>query len=145
MLRAMSLSRRLACPALAAAALAIAAGPAAAALERPSGRYTAQGGRFELRVSGGVIGVVGFDFRCRRTLGRTSLTEVRIRKARGRYRFSIRTYGIATYRDDHPDENARIRFRGAFSPNARRVTGTFSVRSPHCGSTGPVQWAASRR
>jgi hypothetical protein len=136
---------RLALAALAATCLAAALpAPAGAALKRPRGTYVAPNGLLELRVAGGFITIAAFDIRCRSTTARTSISQIRIRKARGRYRFSIRTFGLVTYRDDHPDENARIRFSGAFSRNARRVTGTYEVRAPHCGSTRSVMWSARR-
>lgn len=125
-------------------ALLLPAAPAAAAAERPRGDYTAQGGQFLVQVVRRAVSLAAFDFGCRKTSGRISITEIPIRKVRGRYRFSIRTYGLAYYRDEHPDENARVRFSGVFSRNAARVTGTFEVRSPHCGSTGSVMWSARR-
>ncbi|HEX8120892.1 MAG TPA: hypothetical protein VF549_06460 [Solirubrobacteraceae bacterium] len=116
----------------------------AAALRRPSGTYTARKGRFLLSVAGRSIDIAAFDFRCRTTIGRTSLNAIAIKRARGRWRFSIRTFGSVTYSDDHPDENAKVLISGAFSRDAKRVTGTLEVRSPHCGSTGSVAWAARR-
>ena len=117
----------------------------AAAVERPQGNYTARAGRFLVSVSGRAIDLAAFDFGCRETTGRTTLTNIRIRRTRGRWRFFIATYGNVTYSDDHPDENARVRFSGTFSRNAERVTGRLVVSSPHCGSTGTVEWSARRR
>jgi hypothetical protein len=116
----------------------------AAALKRPFGTYTARKGRFLINVAGRSIDIAAFDFRCRSTIGRTSLNTIPIKRSRGRWRFSIRTYGNVTYSDDHVDENAKVRFSGAFSRDARLVTGNLEVRSPHCGSTGSVAWAARR-
>jgi hypothetical protein len=109
----------------------------------PRGTYEGRSG-VTLSVSGATISTAAFNFACRRTTGRTTLNEIPLRRSRGRWRFSIRTFGSATYRDDHPDENVRVRFSGVFSRNEARVTGTFVVRSPHCGSTGEVQWSARR-
>jgi hypothetical protein len=72
------------------------------------------------------------------------LNDIAIRKRRGRYRFYIRAHGITTYGDEQPDENAVIRFAGRFTPTARRALGTFRVRTPRCGGTGPQQWSARR-
>ena len=109
----------------------------------PRGTYKGRSG-VTLSVAGPTISTAAFNFACRRTTGRTTLNEIRITRSRGRWRFSIRTHGSATYADDHPDENVRVRFSGTFSRNEARVTGTFVVRSPHCGSTGEVQWSARR-
>lgn len=116
-----------------------------AAAKPPHGDYTARAGRFLVSVTGRTIDLAAFDFGCRETTGRTSLTNIAIRRTRGRWRFFIATYGNVTYSDDHPDENARVRFSGTFSPNAERVTGRLVVRSPHCGRTGPIEWSARRR
>jgi len=137
--------RRLLCAIVVATTTAGLLAPAeAAAPRRPSGTYTGDGGRFTLKVTGRWIQIAAFDFRCRGTTGRTSLNQIRIRRARGRWRFSIRMHGSVTYRDDHPDENARVRFSGRFSPTARSAAGTFAVSAPHCGATGTVEWTARR-
>jgi hypothetical protein len=115
----------------------------AAGLTRPSGTYTGHAGTFTLMVSGRSIELAAFDFKCRGTTGRTSLNSIPIKRARGRWRFSIRTFGLATYRDDVPDENARVRFTGRFTTNGRRVTGNVVVTSPHCGSV-TAMYSASR-
>lgn len=118
--------------------------PAAApAAERPEGRYSGDGGRSELSVAGRSIDVAAFDFRCGKTRGRTSLSDIRIAKKRGRWRFSVRMYGNATYRDDRPDENVRVRLRGRFSPSGRVATGLLTVRAPSC-STVSRKWTTVR-
>ena len=114
-----------------------------AGVKRPAGEYTGQRGQLLISVTGRSIELAAFDFPCRRTTGRTSLNDIPIRRARGRWRFSIRTFGIATYRDDFPDENARIRFTGRFTPNGRRVTGTVTFTTPHCGND-TIAFSASR-
>ena len=117
----------------------------AAALERPQGDYTARAGRFLVSVAGRAIDIAAFDFGCKETTGRTSLTNIAVRRRDGRWRFFIATYGNVTYADDHTDENARVRFSGTFTPNAERVTGALVVRSPHCGRTETIEWSARRR
>ena len=137
--------RRLLCVVVASSALLALLVPAeAASPRRPSGTYTGDGGRFTLMVSGRSITLAAFSFRCGSTTGRTSVNQIGIRKARGRWRFSIRTHGGVTYGDRHVDENARVRLAGRFSPTARSAAGTFTVRTPRCGSTGRVEWSARR-
>ena len=128
-----------------AAALAVALPAAGAqAPKRPSGTYESGGGKVMLSVSGNEIVVAALDFRCRSTTGRISVNDVAITRRRGRFRFSTRTFSNATYRDDHPDENARVRLSGRFSPTARVVVGTLVVTSPHCGRTRELSWSATR-
>ena len=114
-----------------------------AALTRPAGTYTGHAETFSMVVAGRSIQIVGFDFRCRGTTGRTSLSAIPIRRARGRWRFSIRTFGSVTYRDDHPDENARVRVSGRFTPTAGRGTARVDITSRHCGRT--TAWYAGAR
>ncbi|MDQ3742009.1 MAG: hypothetical protein M3320_04745 [Actinomycetota bacterium] len=135
--------RLLGTTALAAVALTAALPAAdAAAPKRPSGTY--ESGKVLLSVAGGSIVLASFEFPCRRTTGRTSLNDVPVKRRRGRWRFSIRSAGSATYADDHPDENVRITFRGRFSPSARTAAGTFVVNSPYCGRTREISWTAPR-
>src|SRR5688572_29555563 len=108
---------------------AFAAGPT-----RPAGTYTGHAGTFSMQVAGRSIVIVGFDFKCRGTTGRTTLSEIPIKRVRGRWRFSIRTFGNVTYRDDVPDENARVRLTGAFTKNGRRLTARVVIATPRCGS-----------
>lgn len=119
--------------------------PSAVRLRRPSGTYSGPDADPMLVVSGRSIQLAAFDFDCGTATGRTSLNGIAIRKRRGRYRFYIRAHGNVTYSDDHPDENAVIRFGGRFTPRAARALGSFRVRTPRCGGTGPVEWRAPRR
>lgn len=116
----------------------------AAAPKRPSGTYTSGGGKVVLSVSSRSIELAAFDFPCRGTTGRTSLNDVTIVRRRGRYRFSTRRGSSVTYRDDHPDENARVRLSGRFSTTARTAVGTLVVRAPHCGTRREIPWSAQR-
>jgi hypothetical protein len=126
------------------AAAPVAAAVAYQAADPPRGTYRG-GSNLSLAVAGATISTAAFDFGCRDTTGRITVNEIAVRRSRGRWRFSIRTWASATYRDDWPDQNVRVRFSGRFSRNENRATGTFRVRSPHCGSTGDVQWSARRR
>jgi hypothetical protein len=114
----------------------------AAQLRRPAGTYI--GRRVELRVQRGSIEIAAFAFRCGAVTGRTALNEVPVTRRRGRYRFSIRAHGGVTYSDEESPDNAAIRFSGRFTPRARRALGTFRIRTPRCGGTGPVEWSARR-
>ena len=117
--------------------------PATAQAAKPSGSYSGPD-RVVLEVSGRTIELLGFDFPCRESTGRTTLNGLEIRKARGKWRFRTLIYASATYADGHPDENIKVRIRGRFSPTGKVVKGVFRVRSPHCGRTGPVRWWARR-
>lgn len=128
---------------LTATAILCAAAPAAAGLTRPSGTYTGDRGRIVMSVADRSIEIVAIDFRCRGTRGKTSVSAIPIRKVRGRWRFSIRTFGIATYADDYPDENARVKLSGRFSPTGKLVVGRYRIRAPHCGRTR-AEWRAYR-
>jgi len=114
----------------------------AAGPTRPAGTYTGHAGTFSMQVAGRSIEIVGFNFKCRGTTGRTSLNDVPIKRVRGRWRFSIRTFGNVTYGDDVPDENARVRFTGAFTKNGRRLTARVDAATPRCGSVTALYSAA---
>jgi hypothetical protein len=114
----------------------------AARLRRPRGTYI--GGRVELGVEVGSIQIAAFRFKCGAVTGRTALNDVPITRRRGRYRFSISAHGGITYSDDQSPDNGAIKFWGRFTPTARRALGTFRIRTPRCGSTGPVEWSARR-
>ncbi|HEX8207996.1 MAG TPA: hypothetical protein VF587_18170 [Solirubrobacteraceae bacterium] len=116
---------------------------AAAAPTRPDGTYTGGRGRIALTVSGRSIDLLAIDFRCGETRGATSVNTIPIKRVRGRWRFSIRTFGLATYDDEHPDENARVTVSGTFSRSGKSVVGRYRIRSPYCGGTGEVQWRAA--
>ena len=117
---------------------------AAAAVKRPSGTYTGEGGRVTLEVARGVIALAALDFPCRDTRGRVTFSDVRITKRRKAWRFSLLIYGTISYTDGHADENGRFRFSGRFSPSARAVVGRLSMRSPYCGSPSVRRWSAAR-
>jgi hypothetical protein len=139
--------RGVVCVTAVAAALAGLLAPAAGGAEprRPSGVYSAPADRWLLSVAGRSIQVAAFDFNCRETKARVSVSDIRIRKARGRWRFSARLHGIVTYANERPDENGRLRVTGRFSRNARLATGTLRVTTPTCGTTREQQWRATRR
>lgn len=139
--------RAVICLTAVAAAVAGLLAPAAggAELRRPSGTYSAPADRWLLSVTGRSIQIAAFDFTCRQTKARISVNGIRIRKARGRWRFSERLNGIVTYADERPDENGRLRLIGRFSRDARVATGTLRVTTPACGTTREQQWRASRR
>lgn len=111
-------------------------------LKRPRGTYTGPNDSPMLLVSGRSIDLAAFAFQCGKVTGRTNLNSIAIRKRRGRYRFAIRAHGSVTYSDDHPDENAAVRFSGHFTPRATRAFGSFRVKTPRCGGTGAVDWSA---
>jgi len=116
-----------------------------ARLRRPSGIYIGRPGRLEMAVDAGSIQLAAIGFKCGDVTGRTVLNDVPIKRIRGRYRFSIRAHGGVTYSDEESPDNAAIRFSGRFTPTARRALGTFRVRTPRCGGTGPVEWSARRQ
>lgn len=139
--------RGVVCIAAVVAAVAGLLAPAAGGAEprRPSGVYSAAADRWLLSVAGRSIQIAAFDFDCGETKARISVNGIRIRKARGRWRFTARLNGIVTYADERPDENGRLRVTGRFSRSARLVTGTLRVTTPACGTTREQQWRASRR
>ena len=99
----------------------------------------------QLAVEAGSIQVAAISFKCGTVTGRTALNDVPVTRRRGRYRFSISAHGGVTYSDDESSDNAAIRFSGRFTPTARRALGTFRIRTPRCGRTGPVEWSARRQ
>ncbi len=133
----------------AAGALVLAVPADAARVKQPTGEYEGDAGRLTFSVSGRSIQVFAFEVRCRdadgrATSGRMSLNDLRLEKRRGRWRLSTLIYGIITYADGRPDENARVRLTAVFSPSASRVTGRMNVRSPACGTVDPRLWSARR-
>ncbi|HMJ97276.1 MAG TPA: hypothetical protein VK486_15585 [Thermoleophilaceae bacterium] len=117
----------------------------AARLRRPRGTYTGDHGRLQLNADGDSMPIFAFAFKCGSVTGRTALNDVAITRRRGRYRFSISAHGGITYSDDRSPDNGAIRLSGRFTPTAKRALGTFTVRTPRCGRTGPVEWSARRR
>ena len=107
-----------------------------------SGR-TAQKRKLTLQMGGTSVGIVAFRFACGRAVANTSLTEIRLRKGRTGYRFRITSFGIVTYLDGRPDQNARIQISGRFSRDARRARGRLRVRVRGC-DTGSFRWRVSR-
>jgi hypothetical protein len=116
----------------------------ASRLRRPKGTYRTHGGRLVFSVENGLITIAAFAFKCGAVTGRTALNDVPVTRRRGRYRFSISAHGGITYSDEESPDNGAIRFSGRFTPTARRALGTFRIRTPRCGRTGPVEWSARR-
>ncbi|HEY0633512.1 MAG TPA: hypothetical protein VGC98_15755 [Thermoleophilaceae bacterium] len=109
-----------------------------------SGTYTGYPGGMTLFVSGKSISFIGFSFKCGGSSGRTSLNDIKLKKAKNGYKFAIKAHGNVTYADDHPDENAAVNVSGRFSKTGKSSVGVFRVKSPRCGSTGDVKWKAFR-
>jgi hypothetical protein len=144
--------RRTALLAAAAVAAALPAGADAVAsptLPKPGSTYsgvTEDDERITLRMSRKSIEIVGWRFRCGDDVsGITSLQSIPLRHSEDGYRFKLTTFGIVSYSDEQPDENARIAFRGRFSRSAKTVAGLFRAKTPRCGDTGYVEWRAKRR
>lgn len=97
-----------------------------------------------LSVGGTTMPLAAFDFPCRKTTGRVSLNDIPVRRRRGRWRFSVRMAASATYADEYPDENVRVRFWGRFSPSGALALGGFVVTAKHCGRGATVAWSALR-
>lgn len=105
---------------------------------------TAQKRDVLVSVSGKSIQIAAFDFDCKTGSGRTSLTDIPLKKTRKGYRFRISAHGIATYSDEHADENASIKLRGQFNRTGRQLHGVLRVKTPHCGGSGAVKYSAKR-
>jgi hypothetical protein len=106
---------------------------------------TAQRQPLTLAIGRRRVQIAGFSFDCGSAVGSTSVQDVRIRRtSRGRYVFSVTAYGIVSFSDEQPDENARVTIRGQFSRSARSVSGRLRVDAPRC-DTRSVAWSARRR
>jgi hypothetical protein len=105
---------------------------------------TAQHGPLFFIVSGRSVQILGFRFSCGHATANTSLQDIKLKKGKSVYSFSIRSFGNASYSDDHTDENASINIAGTFNRTARRVTGTLRVKTPRCHDSGSVKWHAKR-
>jgi hypothetical protein len=120
---------------------------AAVARAPRSGRYTGRaGGRpgLLLYVTGRSVSIVAFPFACGRVTGRTSLSDMVIRRVAGRYRFALRAHSIVSYSDERPDQNATVEIRGTFSRLGTAASGTLRVKSSRCGDRRDVPWSARR-
>jgi hypothetical protein len=118
---------------------------AASTVKAPrSGTYTGHPGGMTLYVSGKSISLAAFSFKCGEAHGRTSLNDMRLKKTKKGYAFSLKAHGNVTYSDDQPDENAAVNISGRFSKSGKSSVGVFRVKSPRCGSTGDVKWRAFR-
>jgi hypothetical protein len=126
---------------LTATATSLAAGTAKAPR---SGTYTGYPGGMTLYVSGKTISLAAFSFKCGDAHGRTSLDDIRLKKTKKGYAFSLKAHGNVSYDDDHADENAAVNISGRFSKSGKSSAGVFRVKSPRCGSTGDVKWRAFR-
>jgi hypothetical protein len=134
--------------AVAALAAAPAAAPAATKVRAPKDGATYKGkternGRFSLTISGKSIQILAIKFKCHDTFGHTSLQDVPLKKTKRGYKFAIDSFGIVSYDDAFPDENARIEIYGQFTKRARSATGRLKVRPPRCG-TGLLDWKIKR-
>jgi hypothetical protein len=97
----------------------------------------------DLQISGRAIGIMAFSFRCDGTKGRISLNDLRLKRTTRGYRLRTVIFGLVTYRDGEPDENAEVRLRGLFTRDAHAVRGRFRVIAPRC-DTGRRRWRAVR-
>jgi len=127
--------------ALAGTATSLAAGTVKAP---KSGTYTGYPGAMTLYVSGKSLSLVAFSFKCGEAKGRTSLNDVKLKKTKKGYAFSIKAHGNVTYSDEQPDENGAVNLSGRFSKTGKSSAGVFRVKTPRCGSTGDVKWRAFR-
>lgn len=106
--------------------------------------YTGAAHHVALQISGRSIAIIAFSFRCRNTVGRISLNDLKLTRSSTGYRFYAATFGSVTHRNGKPDENAEVHIRGKFTRDARMVRGRFRVVSPRCGNTGRLRWQATR-
>ena len=95
-------------------------------------------------ISGKSIQIVAIEFRCKETLGRTSISDIKLKKTKKGYRFSIDAHGIVSYADEGTDENGAIGIAGRFSKDGKKLTGLLHVKTPRCGGTGNLKWGGSR-
>jgi hypothetical protein len=112
-----------------------------------SGKYSgrsAQKREVTVYVSGKAIQVIAFSFKCGATDGLTSLSDLKLKKSKKGYRFSLKAHGIVSYADGGPDENGTIEVAGRFGRTGKAAIGTFRVKTPRCGNSGAIKWSAKR-
>jgi hypothetical protein len=134
------------------AALALALVAVAGAAKQPtvkvpkSGQYNgaARGKSIMLVTSGKSIQIVAFDFACAGTQGRTSLTDIKLKKTAKGYKFTIKAHGTISFRDDQPDENGAVDISGRFTRSGKSASGVLRVKSHRCGDIGNVNWKVRR-
>ena len=97
-----------------------------------------------LYISGKSIQLIAIEFRCKETLGRTSISDIKLTKTKKGYKFSIDAHGIVSYTDEGTDENGAIGIAGRFSKDGKKVTGLMHVKTPRCGGTGNLKWGGAR-
>ena len=96
--------------------------------------HTDRGGKLSVTVSGKSIQVLAIQFKCHDTVGHTSLQDVPLKKTSRGYKFGVDSFGIVSYDDGYPDENARVEVYGRFARGARSAKGKLKVRAPRCGT-----------
>jgi hypothetical protein len=120
----------------------------AAKVKAPRSNYagtTEQKQPISLSVDRSNISIIAIRFACEGDVtGNTSAQDIKVKKTKRGYSFSIKTYGIASYSDGQGDDNAAINISGRFSPSAKSVKGTVKVGTHRCGSTGTTVWSARR-
>ncbi|MEA2438118.1 MAG: hypothetical protein QOF65_2674 [Thermoleophilaceae bacterium] len=97
-----------------------------------------------LYISGKSIQLIAIEFRCKETLGRTSINDIKLTKTKRGYKFSIAAHGIVSYADEGTDENGAIGISGRFAKGGNKVTGVLHVKTPRCGGTGNLKWGGAR-
>ena len=134
--------------ALALALVLPAVAPAATTVTAPKSGSVYRGGApsyVEMRIQGRSVEIVAFNFVCGDVLGRTSLSDFRLKRTSKGYRFNADASAIVTYSDEQGDENARVHISGRFTLKAHKVRGHLRVRSSRCGDIGNRDWRATRR
>ena len=89
------------------------------------------------------IDLAAFSFKCSGTEGRTSLNAIKLVKGKNGWKFSLKTNGSITFKDEQPDENGKVDIAGRFTKSGKKATGTLRVRSSRC-HTGTLDWAVRR-
>jgi hypothetical protein len=119
--------------------------PVKAPASAPYTGTTKQGLGLGLSVAGQSIELASIEFKCGDATGRTVLNDIELRLTRRGYAFDLPAHGGASYSDDRPDENVAVELSGRFATNGKSARGRLRVKSPSCGSSGPVAWTVRRR
>jgi carbon monoxide dehydrogenase subunit G len=113
-----------------------------------SGQYvgeTKQRRFLGLSTSGPNVQLAELHFKCGTADGSTVLNDIDMHRTFRGFAFELRAHGSVTYSDGYPDENAEVDISGLFSRSGSKAHGWIRVKSPRCGGTGRVGWAAKRR
>ena len=105
--------------------------------------HTRGGSKVQLETSGDSVQIVAFAFKCDGTVGHSSLQDIPLKRTKRGWKFGETAYGLVTWEDDQPDENAKTTIWARFARGAKSAKGHYRVQAPRC-QTGTLHFFVHR-